>query len=331
MRRVFKQFLWLQAGFVKAAFSHPSPSGYRKPLGDNNYMNFDPNENRKNIEIYLSKNLGYQVEIVQATKLTKSTREAPWKLIVETHGKVTSYMLQLDQDTMEHEYQAPKAMERISIPTPKAYGLDLSGKEIGVPCFFSDFIEGESLLEPMLAGELWAEELYLNAVSELQSVKATELGNFAKILEYESAEDVLEDAYSDLKTETRSLADVAYRELNRTTPKTPTVRFSNGDLWLENFLVKDQKLTGVIDFANATFSDPIFEFLLSFFVAPELQGRGNEERYCQQMGYEPSILHWYHGLEYFDTWRWVLKTGEGFVHHTAENLENDLQNWLGYK
>ena len=71
--------------------------------------------------------------------------------------------------------------------------------------------------------------------------------------------------------------------------------------------------------------------MLSFFVAPELQGRGIEERYCQQMGYEPSILHWYHGLEYFDTWRWVLKTGESFVHHTAESLENDLQNWLGDK
>jgi len=170
---------------------------------------------------------------------------------------------------------------------------------------------------------------YLNTVGELQSITANQLGNFTKILEYETAADVLEDAYSDLKTERRSLADVVYRKLKRTMPKMPAVRFSNGDLWLENFIVKDQKLAGVIDFANATFSDPIFEFLLSFFVAPELQGRNIEERYCQQMGYDPSILHWYHRLEYFDTWRWVLKTGEGFVHHTAESLENDLRNWLG--
>jgi aminoglycoside phosphotransferase (APT) family kinase protein len=292
-------------------------------------MNFDPNENPKSIENYLNKNLGYQAEFVQATRLAKSTREAPWKLIVETNRKAASYVLQLDQGTIEHEYQALKAMEQIPISTPKVYGLDLSGKEIGVPCFFSDFIEGESLLEPMIAGELWAEELYLNTVGELQSVTTNQLGNFAKMLEYETAKDVLEDAYSDLKTETRSLADVAYRKLKRTMPKMPAVRFSNGDLWLENFIAKDQKLAGVIDFANATFSDPIFEFLLSFFVAPELQGRGIEERYCQQMGYDPSIICWYHGLEYFDTWRWVLKTGEGFVHHTAKSLENDLRNWLG--
>jgi aminoglycoside phosphotransferase (APT) family kinase protein len=184
-------------------------------------------------------------------------------------------------------------------------------------------------IEPLFAGKLWAEEQYLNTVCELQSVTKNELGNFAKILEYESAEDVLEDAYSDLKTEMHPLADVAYRELKRTMPEIPTVRFSNGDLWLENFIAKDRKLAGVIDFANATFSDPIFEFLLSFFVAPQLQGRGIEERYCQQMGYDPLILHWYHGLEYFDTWRWVLKTGEGFVHHTSESLENDMQSWLG--
>ena len=111
-------------------------------------------------------------------------------------------------------------------------------------------------------------------------------------------------------------------------PKLPAVRFSNGDLWLENFIVRDRKLTGVIDFPGAVFSDPIFEFLLSFFASPQLQGRGIETRYCRQNGYDPSILDWYHGLEYFDTWRWVLATGEGFVHHTAESLEIDLQNWL---
>jgi len=132
-----------------------------KSLGGNQTMNFDPNENQTNIENYLSKNLGYQVEFIQATRLAKSTREAPWRLIVETNRKTASYVLQLDQDTIEHEYQALKTVEQIPIPTPKAYGLDLSGKEIGVPCFFSDFIEGQSLLAPMLAGELWAEELYL--------------------------------------------------------------------------------------------------------------------------------------------------------------------------
>ena len=299
-----------------------------KLLIGNKAMNFDPNTNQRLIANYLSKSLGTQVEIVQATRLTKGTRAAPWKLIVGMHGKETAYVLQVDQNSLEHEYQALKAMEHHPLPTPRAYGLDLTGQEIGVPCFFSDFIEGETLLDPMLSGESWAEGLYLDAVSELQSVTKRDLGSFGEGLESETADDVLEAAFSDFNTGPRTLVETAYTQLKRSRPKTPGVRFSNGDLWLENFIVKDQKLAGVIDFANATFSDPLFEFLLSFFVSPELQGRGIEERYCQRMGYDPAMLHWYHGLEYFDTLLWALKTGEGFVHHTAESLALDLQNWL---
>jgi aminoglycoside phosphotransferase (APT) family kinase protein len=289
---------------------------------------FDPNKHRSECENYLSRYLEWRVEFIQAKKLTKSSREAPWLLEVKVNGALQSYVLQLDPKNIEHEYQVLKAMEAIPIPTPRVYGLDLQGEALGMACFFSDFIEGETLLGLMLAGEAWAEELYLDAVCKLQAVTEAELGSIAQSLERETAEGVLEDAYGHLKSLSLPLADAAYKELKARMPKLPAVRFSNGDLWLENFIVKDRKLTGVIDFPGAVFSDPIFEFLLSFFVSPELQGRGIEERYCRQTGYDPAILHWYHGLEYFDTWRWVLVTDQSFVHHTAESLEMNLQKWL---
>ena len=99
-------------------------------------------------------------------------------------------------------------------------------------------------------------------------------------------------------------------------------------LWLENFIARDKKLAGVIDFRGAAFSDPVFELLRSFFAEPGLQGRGIEARYCQRIGINPAVLHWYHGLEFLDTWRWVSLSGKGFVHHTAESLEKDIKNWL---
>jgi len=289
---------------------------------------FELNEQPTQCEKYLRRYLDFQVDFIRAEKLTKSTREAPWRLDTKVNGVPQSFVLQLDLGNIDNEYQVLKVMETIPIPTPRVYGLDLQGKALGVACFFSDFIEGESLLGPMLAGESWAEELYINTVCKLQAVTEDQLGSIARGLKRETAGDVLEDAYATLKSKSLPLADAAYKELKASIPELPPVRFSNGDLWLDNFIVQDRKLAGVIDFPGATFSDPIFEFLLTFFVTPELQGRGIEERFCRKIGYDPSILHWYHGLEFFDTWRWVLVTGDGFVHHTAESLEKDLRKWL---
>lgn len=265
---------------------------------------------------------------MRAELLTKSTREAPWRLDVRVNGVPQSYVLQLDPKDMEYEYRILKAVESIPVSTPHVYGLDLQGEALGVACFFSDFIAGESLLGPMLAGEAWAEELYRNTVCALQAVTEEDLGDVSLGLERNTAEDLLENVYAHLKSRSLPLADTVYRELKTSMPALPPVRFSNGDLWLDNFIVRDGKLAGIIDFQGAAFSDPIFEFLLSFFVSPELKGRGIEERYCQQIGVDPAHLQWYHGLEYFETWHYVLLTGKNFVHHTAESLEANLKEWL---
>ncbi len=289
---------------------------------------FNPNDIREQCEAYLSRIIGGSVTILRAEMLTKSTREAPWRLDVDCNGTLRSFVLRLDSRGIEHEYRVLRAMQSIPIPTPRAYGWDAEGEALGLPCFFSDFIEGEPLLAPMLAGNTWAEELYLDTVIALQEITQDDLAEIAHLLDRQTAADVLEEAQGYFLRNPQPLAAQAYAALKDKMPELPAIRFSNGDLWLENFLVRDQQLAGVIDFANAGFSDPIFEFLLSFFVSPELRGRGIEARYCRRLGYDLKILQWYHGLEYFDTWRWVLYSGEPFVHHTAESLERDLAKWL---
>ena len=253
---------------------------------------FDPNEHHSQCDKYLSSSLGYPVEFLWAERLAQSTREAPWRLYVNANGSERSYVLQLDTKGMKHEYHMLKAVESIPVPTPLAYGLDMQGEALGVPCFFSDFIEGETLLEPMLAGASWAEDLYLDTVCALQAVAGEDLGEVAHRLDRTTAKDVLEQAYASLKTRSLPLADAVYQKLKAEMPELPPVQFSNGDLWLENFIVKEKELAGVIDFQGAAFSDPVFEFLLSFFVSPELQGRGIEERFCQLIGIDPAVLYW---------------------------------------
>jgi aminoglycoside phosphotransferase (APT) family kinase protein len=220
-------------------------------------------------------------------------------------------------------------MEAVPIPTPPVYGWDPTGEALGVPCFLSDFLEGESLLPAMLAGQPWAEALYVEAACTLQAVTREQLSSIADRLgPGETAADVLEVAHGFFETHPDSLAEAVYLELEDTMPTLPAVRFSNGDLWPDNLLVREGRLIGVIDFANAGFSDPLYEFLLPFFVRPELRGRGIEERYCQRMGFDPSSLAWYRSLEYFDTWHWVMKTGKPFEQHTAASVAGALEGWL---
>jgi aminoglycoside phosphotransferase (APT) family kinase protein len=290
---------------------------------------FDPNEHRARCEQYLGRHLGSQVRLLRAERLQKSTRDAPWRLDVDLDGTARSYVLRLDSRNIKHEVEVLRAIEPLPIPAPRAYGWDPEGRALGMACFFYDFVEGESLLGPMLTGEPWAEELYIDTVCALQSVSRDQLLAAADLFEdSESAADVLEDAYAYFQANPDPLADAAYTRLKETLPALPEPRFSNGDLWPDNLIVRDGRLAGIIDWTWAGFSDPIFEFLLPFFLRPELRGRGIEVRYCQRMGFDPELLPWYHGLELFDSWRWVLRTGQPYEQHTAESLPADLARWL---
>lgn len=53
------------------------------------------------------------------------------------------------------------------------------------------------------------------------------------------------------------------------------------------------------------------------------------ERYPSRcLGFDPGVLPWCRGPEFFDSWRWVLVTGEAYEQHTAESLQADLACWL---
>jgi len=290
--------------------------------------NFHPDLHDVRLIAYLNQALGGDVRPLHIQELTRSTRTAPWRLDLEVDGEPQAYLLRFGADELAYEYATLKAMESIAILTPRAYGLDERGAALGTPCFLEDFIEGEPLLKFMLAGEVWAEELYIETVSSLQALTRADLPSIADQLEDQTAADVLEHANQYFLENPQPLAEKVYRRLKETMPNLPKTRFSNGDLWLENFIVSGQQLAGVIDFENAGFSDPIFEFLLSFFVEPKLCGHGIEARYCHRMGFDPVLLHWYHGLEFFDVWSWAVRTGKTFVHHSAASLMGNLEEWL---
>lgn len=291
---------------------------------------FTPSSQQSALRAFLSKHLNQPVTIVNLAPLPKSTRDAPWRVDVLIADRPHSFVLRSGtEEDVTTEFRVLQALADGSLPVPRTYCLDLTGESLGQPVFLCDYVDGESLLGPMLSGAQWAADLYIETVVALQSISAAELGPLAHELDRESPVDVLESAYAALEgDDDNGLAEDVYKTLLSTMPDLPRLRFSNGDLWLDNILVRDQQLAGVIDFANAGFSDPVYEFLLPFFVRPELRGRGIEERYCRRIGVDPSLLPWYRGLEYFDTWRWVVSTGKPFLQYSAPVLERHLVQWL---
>jgi len=277
----------------------------------------------------LSERLAGAVSNLVPTSLGESSRETPWRIDFGFDGSAQTVLLRHGKGCSPNEVVALQAMEAMVIPTPKVLIWDETGAALGIPLFVSEFIVGEPLLTPMKAGEAWAIDLYIDTACKLQPIRTEDLphGTASQLEVGESAVEVLDDAYN-MMAKKDALVEAVYRKLVDTQPDLPNPQFSNGDLWPENLLVRNRELVGVIDWQHAGFSDPLFEFLLPFFLVPELRDLGIEERFCVRKGLSPNILHWYHGLEFFDSLRWVLKVGKPYEMHTAESLRMDLERWL---
>lgn len=288
----------------------------------------NPQNHLDKFKTFFSNALGADVAIQHFEMLRKSTREAPWRFDLLVDGEPRSFVFRMHTRTSAREYKVLEALQDVQVPTPHVYGLDKKGKTFGQPCYFMDYIEGESLLAPLLAGEEWAEELFIDSAVRLLTLPADVLGNLPPWVERYSAEDLLDNAYQKLKRFNDIVARKVYQELKQNAPPLPETYFSNGDLYPDNFIVRERQLVGVIDFANASFGDPLFEFMLPTFIHRELRGRGLEERFCARLGIDLVDLGWYHVLEYYDLWGFLAGTTDDFVGHTAESVRQVLDGWL---
>lgn len=291
---------------------------------------FGSSDQKEILQAYLCRSLDEQVHLVSTEQFAASTRSAPWHVVVETSSGSRDFVLRVDEDIDNHEISVLQAMAQIqAIPTPCVYGWEPDGKTFGKPCFLYDFMKGNSLLQPMLADEKWAVDLYLRTVFQINEISREQLHKLGCTLPAGStALQELENAHQFFVKHPSALTDRVYEQLIYHTPDFPESRFSNGDLWLDNILVKDRELSGMIDFEQAGFSDPVYEFLLPFFNEPRLRGRGIEERYCEMLGVDPGCLHWYRGLEYFDALHYVEKSGEDFNQYSSTRLRSALKSWL---
>lgn len=293
---------------------------------------FNPNNRKNECEAYLSRALGTRVSFLAASLLNTGSRRTPWRLDVALHGGRRSFVLRLNPEHGDREYSILCAMNGSSVPTPQAYGWDPAGSALGVPCFIEDFITGEPLLPHLLAGERWAEDLYVDTVCRLQAIETNTL---KPVIDRQTivrtADYIIAGARAFFQQQPDGLADAVMEKLAATMPPPLRPCFSNGDLYPDNFIVREKQLAGVIDWEHAGLSDPLYEFLIVFSAHPELQGRQIEERYFNRMNFDPQWLPWYRGLEHLASWVWTLRTGQSFHRQTPVDLRQQLQLWLAEK
>jgi aminoglycoside phosphotransferase (APT) family kinase protein len=291
---------------------------------------FQSSFQKDTLQAYVSRSLGKALRLVSAEQFAVSTRSAPWHIVAASDSGTSDFVLRLGKNIGQREVSVMQALAHIpEIPTPCVFGWEPDGRTFGVPCFLCDFIDGESLLRPLLEGEEWAADLYLRAALQLNAITREQLSRLGCSLPASiSAMEELEDAYQFFQSHPSVLVDEVYEQLVKQIPYFHEACFSNGDLWLDNLLVKDKQLVGVIDFEQAGFSDPVHEFLLPFFNEPRLRGRGIEERYCVALGLDPTCLRWYHGLEYYHALHYVEKSGEAFNQYSSDRLRTELELWL---
>jgi len=203
------------------------------------------------------------------TPLGASSRETPWRVDLAGSVEPRIVLVRFGDSCSANEVTALQAMERHPLPTPQVLHWDAEGAALGTPFFVSTFIEGDPLLDAMKANEPWADALYIETACAVQSVTRGDLppGVAAQLDGSDSALTVLEEAYAGF-AKPNPLAEAAYRCLKETQPEFPPDHFSNGDLWPENLLVLGDRLAGIIDWQHAGFGDPIYEFMLPFFLVP---------------------------------------------------------------
>ena len=282
---------------------------------------------REALQRSLAAALATPVEILAWQPLPASSRAAPWRLDARVADQPRSFVWQVSAaDSLE--YAALTALADHPLPTPRPWVHDPDGSQLGTPSLVVDFIDGESLLPRLERGEPQAQMIYLEAVAWLQGIEPTELGSLAAKLAARPFAAELAEAHDYFLAQPDPVAEAAYERLLANRPEPPALRFSNGDLWPDNLLFRDNKLAGVIDFESVMFSDPLFEFLNLGFVSPMLRASGLEERYCQLMGFAPALLPWYRVAELYVSWPLLAARDATFMGHSAASLRADLARWL---
>ena len=300
---------------------------------------FNPNhpEQRKKFEDYIGASLNIEVSVLMALPLKSRGRSSSWKIEFVSGEKRSSVVFKTVKPSstgeiaasqikeLSRQYLLLKQLETTKLKVPKAFGFDEAGAAVGLPCFLEEGLRGQILYNFLKKKEKWADELYLTSIIDIQGVKKEELGEFKAELNTErTAKSILTELSEGFAALPKGpMLTKLLEKLPAEMPEIPAPCFSSGDLNPKNFLVKEKKLSGILDFELAGFIDPVFEFLVPLFWYPLLLKRGLEESYFRRKGFDQKMLNWYRALVFASVLLEAMKEEKGTTPPEGRNVKEE--------
>ncbi|MBI1922640.1 phosphotransferase [Candidatus Poribacteria bacterium] len=208
-------------------------------------------------------------------------------------NQVKPYDLQL-------EFLALKDLERLSLKTPRVWGLDDRGKFLTRPAFVMEFIEGPTVLEASQENSEQVVRQFTETIWQMNQIPPSDVPNVVKVCGEPEVDESGGVAWMEDQVKNMRLPSFVKRGieiLEQEKPdRLPPSAFGNGDVGPMNFILAGDGSITVVDWEYVGFSDPIGEMML-LHIWPEdkpfLKDHPVDRLYCQLADLDEKILRWY--------------------------------------
>jgi len=187
----------------------------------------------------------------------------------------------------EVEFTALKELEKVALPTPKVWGLDMTGKFFGTPAFIMEYIEGPTLLEVVESNPEEVVNRFAETILEMNQITTAQVPGVVTHLSM--PENAPADSLGWLENQTKHI-DVpdffmnGFKVLEKEYPcNRPVKAFGNGDLGPQNFIYTSDGSIVILDWEYVDFNDPLAEIML-LHVWPK------DDPFLKKVSTRPNIL-----------------------------------------
>ena len=209
----------------------------------------------KSIEQFKGGQSNPTYKIITETKNLVLRRKPPGKLLPSAHA-------------VDREYKVITALYETDVPVPKTYGLCEDDDVAGTAFFVMDFLDGDLFWDPMIPSLSNKDrtEIYQNknkTLAKLHAVDYKKIGleDYGKPGNYVARQvSRWSKQYRASETDDIEAMNNLIEWLPKNIPDDDETSIVHGDYRLDNMILKDNQVIGILDWELSTLGHPIADF-----------------------------------------------------------------------